>query len=133
MANPQRKRPSATVIRRALSDRDPALRSVFLEVHKLVRETLPDVEFTIDLKDGTIGYGAHQYGADGWGIGAVTCHSRWVTLAFMRGARLRDPAKILEGTGKSVRHVKIRSRDQLAERRAAIGALLHAAVRQADE
>jgi hypothetical protein len=127
MANPQRKRPPATVIRRSLSGRDPALRNLFLDVHGLVRETLPDVEFTIDLKDGTIGYGAHQYGADGWGIGAVSCHSRWVTLAFMRGARLPDPDKILEGTGKSVRHVKIRSRDQLAERRAQIAALLLAA------
>lgn len=128
MANPQRKRPSATVIRRTLSDHDAALRNLFLDVHGVVREALPDVEFTIDLKDGTIGYGAHQYGADGWGIGAVSCHSRWVTLAFMRGARLPDPGKILEGTGKSMRHVKIRSRDQLAERRGAIRALLLAAI-----
>jgi hypothetical protein len=128
MANPQRKRPSAAVIRRALSDRDPELRSVFLDAHGLVLETLPDVEFTIDLKDGTIGYGAHQYGADGWGIGAISCHSRWVTLAFMRGARLPDPGRILEGTGKSMRHIKIRSRDQLVERRGAIRALLLAAI-----
>jgi hypothetical protein len=45
----------------------------------------------------------------------------------MRGARLPDPGKLLEGTGKSVRHVKIRSRDQLTERRGAIKALLLAA------
>ena len=41
MANPQRKRPSETVIRRALSHRDPALRTLFVDVHALVRETLP--------------------------------------------------------------------------------------------
>jgi hypothetical protein len=32
-----------------------------------------------------------------------------VTFAFIRGAALPDPEKLLEGTGKGVRHVKLRS------------------------
>ena len=32
-----------------------------------------------------------------------------VTFAFMRGAALPDPQKLLAGTGKGVRHVKLRS------------------------
>src|ERR1700758_3161505 len=32
-----------------------------------------------------------------------------VTFAFMRGAALSDPENLLEGTGKGVRHVKLRS------------------------
>jgi hypothetical protein len=32
-----------------------------------------------------------------------------VVFGFMRGAILRDPGKLLEGTGKYVRHVKLRS------------------------
>ncbi len=32
-----------------------------------------------------------------------------VTFAFMRGAALPDPEKLLEGTGKGVRHVKLRN------------------------
>jgi len=32
-----------------------------------------------------------------------------VTFAFLRGAALPDPQKLLEGTGKGVRHVKLRS------------------------
>jgi len=32
-----------------------------------------------------------------------------VTFAFMRGAKLPDPEKLLEGTGKGVRHLKLRS------------------------
>lgn len=32
-----------------------------------------------------------------------------VTFIFLRGARLPDPEKLLEGTGKSLRHVKLRS------------------------
>ena len=31
-----------------------------------------------------------------------------VTFAFLRGTALPDPEKLLEGTGKSVRHVKLR-------------------------
>ena len=36
-----------------------------------------------------------------------------VTFAFMRGAALPDPEKLLEGTGKGVRHVKLRSVDDV--------------------
>jgi hypothetical protein len=32
-----------------------------------------------------------------------------LSLAFLRGAVLSDPEKLLEGTGKGVRHVKLRS------------------------
>jgi hypothetical protein len=32
-----------------------------------------------------------------------------VVFGFMRGAMLRDPKKLLEGTGKYLRHVKVRS------------------------
>jgi hypothetical protein len=32
-----------------------------------------------------------------------------VTFGFLRGALLKDPAGLLEGTGKSLRHVKLRS------------------------
>jgi hypothetical protein len=32
-----------------------------------------------------------------------------VTFAFMRGALLSDPEKLLKGTGKGVRHVELRS------------------------
>src|SRR5215469_16734380 len=32
-----------------------------------------------------------------------------VIFGFMRGAMLRDPGKLLEGTGKYLRHVKLRS------------------------
>jgi hypothetical protein len=32
-----------------------------------------------------------------------------VIFGFVRGAKLRDPEKLLEGTGKYLRHVKLRS------------------------
>ena len=32
-----------------------------------------------------------------------------MSLAFLRGAKLPDPQELLEGTGKGVRHVKLRN------------------------
>jgi hypothetical protein len=37
----------------------------------------------------------------------------YVTFGFLRGTSLPDPAKLLEGTGKSLRHVKLHSADDL--------------------
>jgi hypothetical protein len=36
-----------------------------------------------------------------------------VTFGFLRGAMLKDPAVLLEGTGKSLRHVKLRGVEDL--------------------
>jgi hypothetical protein len=36
-----------------------------------------------------------------------------VTFGFLRGALLKDPAGLLEGTGKSLRHVKLRCVEDL--------------------
>lgn len=61
-------------------------------------------------------------------------HASWVNLGFYKGADLPDPGGLLEGTGKKLRHVKIRDAaevdDQgirtliqaaLAERKQALG------------
>jgi len=50
-----------------------------------------------------------------------------VTFGFLRGTLLPDPAELLEGTGKSVRHVKLRSLEDL--RNAALKKLIQAAAR----
>lgn len=38
-----------------------------------------------------------------------------VTFGFPRGTELPDPAHLLEGTGKKLRHVKIRQKEQLLD------------------
>jgi len=48
-----------------------------------------------------------------------------VIFGFMRGAMLRDPGKLLEGTGKYLRHVKLRSAADV--RRSEVRALLEEA------
>ncbi|MGB7731112.1 MAG: DUF1801 domain-containing protein [Candidatus Acidiferrum sp.] len=50
-----------------------------------------------------------------------------VTFGFLRGTSLPDPAKLLEGTGKNLRHVKLRTSEDL--RKPALKKLIQAAAR----
>jgi hypothetical protein len=50
----------------------------------------------------------------------------YVNLGFYHGAALRDPAQLLEGTGKRLRHIKIRSAAEV--KNAAIATLLRNAI-----
>jgi len=43
----------------------------------------------------------------------IAAHSKHVDLGFLYGAELPDPAHLLEGTGKLLRHVKIRKVEDL--------------------
>jgi hypothetical protein len=45
---------------------------------------------------------------------AIAPHGKWVNLQFHEGALLEDPAGLLEGTGQSMRHVKIKSDQDLS-------------------
>ena len=55
-------------------------------------------------------------------VGAFTAH---VNVGFYRGTELPDPAGLLEGTGKRMRHVKLRPGDSTKD--AAVEALIRAA------
>lgn len=47
---------------------------------------------------------------------AVIPHKQHVNLQLMHGASLDDPAGLLEGTGKAVRHVKVRTDQDAAKK-----------------
>lgn len=59
-----------------------------------VRELLHDGHPTACVGDAAFGY-----------VNAFTSH---VNVGFFRGAQIADPAGLLEGTGKFMRHVKLR-------------------------
>jgi len=59
-----------------------------------VRELLHDGHPTACVDDAAFGY-----------VNAFTAH---VNVGFFHGALLADPARLLEGTGKRMRHVKLR-------------------------
>jgi hypothetical protein len=91
---------------------------------RLVQTVMPDVVETVWLDQGTASYGV--------GPKKMSEHFVYFTFAkthlgfgFYYGADLKDPSGLLEGTGKSMRHVKITSVEDLA--RPAFKALVLAA------
>src|SRR5438093_13769070 len=47
---------------------------------------------------------------------SIVLYPRWVNLFFLRGAALRDPKRILEGSGSVVRHLTLHDPAVLDER-----------------
>jgi hypothetical protein len=127
--HPHTAMPSVDELRDVIARVQPQHEALYLAVHRLVLETVPDVRHEVDLVDGAVGYGARQYGYGGWGMAALQAHKGWVSLFFMQGAKLDDPEGVLEGSGTLLRHVKVRSEAALAERATAIRSLLTAAAR----
>lgn len=88
--------------------------------------TLPEISFEIDLTDGQIGYGAKQYGYDGWGMVALAHHKKWVNLHFMKGVQISefDKTGLLEGKGRQLRHIKFSSPEEVVKLEGSIKTLL---------
>ena len=78
-----------------------------------VREILHDGFPTACAGDAAFGY-----------VAAFTAH---VNVGFFHGAALADPARLLQGTGKRMRHVKLHGEPGVDE--AALDALIAAAYR----
>jgi hypothetical protein len=76
-----------------------------------VRELLHDGHPTACVGEAAFGY-----------VNAFTAH---VNVGFFLGAHLADPARLLEGTGKNMRHVKLRPGAEID--REALAALIEAA------
>ena len=121
--------PSEEQLSRLVESKSPVVRQLYVDTHALVLETLPGVVYSVDTEDAMIGYGTRQYGYDGWGMAALGPYTKWVSLMFMRGTDLEDPEGLLEGTGKKMRHVKLRSLEGLGERRGALVSLIQAAAK----
>ena len=47
---------------------------------------------------------------------AIAPHAKWVNIQFYQGASLDDVSDLLEGSGKSMRHVKVNSKKDLSRR-----------------
>ena len=82
-------------------------REIALCLRTLVLDVFPNALEQIDPKSGIIAYGYDQT-SEGQ-VCAIAPRMKYVNLMFSRGAQLPDPSKLLNGTGKQARHVKIRS------------------------
>ena len=93
---------------------DPAVRKLALGLRQLVLEELaPCHENIYDAYSAVaMGYGPTDRLRDG--ICHIAVYGTGVNLGFNFGASLPDPEGILEGAGNQIRHIKIRSLEDLA-------------------
>ena len=93
----------------------PDIRALANDALDKMRERLPGaIELVYDNYNAlVVGFGPTDRASDA--LFSIALYPRWVTLFFLRGAKLRDPKKILKGSGKIVRQVVLESADDLDE------------------
>jgi hypothetical protein len=93
-----------------LESHSDEVKAVFLALQVLCRELMPDAEEALDLPDRVLAFGFGPPGGvrmRGLAVGLIP-HAAHVNVQLADGAELPDPAGIVEGTGKRIRHVKCR-------------------------
>jgi hypothetical protein len=100
---------------------DDALRPLFKALRAFVRKHAPDLRERL-----CMGMPAY-FARDGQRF-YIADHSKHVNLGFTTGASVADPDELLEGTGKNLRHVKVRSKADLTP---ALARLVKTAAREA--
>ena len=99
----------------------PEVRAIAERARDLVLSVYPQAVEQVDPADHLLAYGRGLKMAEQlWYIAPFKAHAN---LGFARGTELHDPAGLLEGTGKRLRHVKLRSLEDVD--RSALRALLH--------
>lgn len=73
----------------------------------VIREALPDVVVQYDPGNGLLAFGRSMKMRDL--LFALIPHAGWVNLQLADGALLPNPDGLIEGTGKKIRHIKVRS------------------------
>jgi hypothetical protein len=91
---------------RYVNDENPALRKVVAGLKKLVKETAPRTRETVNA------WGVPTFVANG-PFALYMVSKKHVSFGFHFATSLPDPAGLLEGTGRNMRHVKLRSMDDL--------------------
>lgn len=84
----------------------PQVQALALAARDLIRGLHPGVVEVARPGDGAVTFGlGPRKMKDGYAY--LAPHQAWVNLGFYQGAHLKDPGALLEGTGKSMRHVKL--------------------------
>lgn len=95
----------------AIQGSNPEVQLIARRLRELIIEIYPDVVEVPWPKQRIVGYGVgpKKMTEHFCYIGAL---SNRVNLGFFYGAGLSDPESLMEGTGKRLRHVKVRSVEQ---------------------
>jgi hypothetical protein len=91
---------------------DPAIVDLALALRQIVLEEAPDASESIyQVYTVAIWFGFSGKMKDMFCC--ITTHSRHVNLGFPRGAALADPNRVLQGDGRTMRHIKFASEHDL--------------------
>jgi hypothetical protein len=95
---------------RLLAGYDPEIRSIAKKLRDLVRKAAPGAEERVHPGWRNVA----------WYRNGMFCYIQpqrnWVNIGFNRGAELDGPLGTLEGSGKGMRHIKVRSLRELPAR-----------------
>lgn len=105
---------------------DPAIATVARGALTRLRKRLPGAtELVYDNYNAlAIGFGPGPKTSEA--IVSIAVYPRWVSLFFLRGARLKDPDGILKGSGTTARHIVLRRASDIGSRE--VDALITAAL-----
>ena len=92
---------------RLLDEHSPELGAIERALRATIRREFPDAVEQVDFGNKLIAFG-HTMKIRGL-LFAIIAHKSHVNLQLADGADLPDPDGLIEGTGKRIRHVKIRS------------------------
>lgn len=87
----------------------PKVQHICLEIRKIALELLPETEEILFEVWKNITYGTGESRMDKDLIIYIAPFKDSVNLGFYRGASLTDNKKLLKGTGKLLKHIKIKS------------------------
>jgi len=76
----------------------------------VIRTELADVAVQYDPGNGLLAFGRSMQMRDL--LFALIPHAGWVNLQLADGALLPNPSGLIEGTGKKIRHIKVRTGEQ---------------------
>jgi hypothetical protein len=85
----------------------PEVQAAARALEALIREELPGVVVEFDPGNGLLAFGRSMKMRDL--LFALIPHAGWVNLQLADGALLPNTDGLIEGTGKRIRHVKVRS------------------------
>jgi len=128
--NPERRKRTPEAQLRSFIDRcEPKDQKLFRSVRAAVRKRFPTAnELAYDYSNSVvIGYSPTERGIDG--IVSIAARADGVRLYLMNGPRLPDPKKLLLGSAKQVRFVRVEAASQLAH--PDVDALISASVARA--
>ena len=93
----------------------PEVQAAARALEALIRSEQPDLVIQYDPGNGLLAFGRSMKMRDL--LFALIPHAGWVNLQLADGALLPNPDGLIEGTGKRIRHVKVRSMSASAEPR----------------